>query len=269
MNRLVGAMNIIIIFLLFLFFPIIQIPKATVGGAFLNYFSIFVVYVVFEYATILSLNDEILDIRPPEKIFKTVKVKPFFRCFLAEYNHRHGSPFLVVFLQFLIFPVVWVWLIGLSWLTLKFISGSFPNVVESWEKIDTIVLMTMGAAMAITNITRYTVLIYCSCKKYPRARDYWSWPKIDWAEIRNYRKDRKKLKDLEWQVNLINDLKRSCTKKYKGVIFVYQRDLNSLEAMILKKYPKARTEHMRNEKKQYIWRVYYEEETLFELPIKK
>jgi hypothetical protein len=243
-----------------------QIPETTIGYAFVKYFATFVIYVVQEYATIVGINNEILDIRPPEKIFKTVKLKPFFSWFVYDYDYRMGAPLLTVCVQFIVLPVVCIWLIGLSWLTLKLVSGSFPDVIEIWNKIDTTVFIAMVVALIITNLTRYTVLIYCACKKYPGARDYWWGTKFDWAEERECRKA---LKDLEWQCALIKELKRNCSKKYKGVIFVYQSDLNKLETMISKKYPKAKTEHIQNERKKHTWRVYYEEETLFEVPIRK
>ena len=266
MSRFIGTINLIMIFLVILFIPITQIPQTTIGYAFVKYFATFVVYVAHEYATIVGINNEILDIRPPEKIFKTVKLNSFFGWFIYDYDYRIGAPLLTVCVQFLVLPVVCMWLIGLSWLSLKFVSGSFLDVAEIWKKIDTMVFIAIVVALIITNLTRYTVLIYCACKKYPGARDYCWGTKIDWAAER---KRRKEFKDLEWQWNLKNELKRICSKKYKGVIFVYQSDLNKLDAMISKKYPKAKTERIHNEGKKHTWRVYYEEKTLFEVPIRK
>ena len=77
MNKFIGTINVIIIFLLLLFVPIILLPKMTFGYAFLTYLCTFVVYAVYEYAKILGLNNEILDISPPERIFKPIKLKPF------------------------------------------------------------------------------------------------------------------------------------------------------------------------------------------------
>lgn len=241
----------------------------TFGYAFLTYLCTFVVYAVYEYAKILGLNNEILDISPPERIFKPIKLKPFFSWFIYEYDHRIGSPLLVVCLQFLVLPIIGMWLIGLFWFAFEFISGSFRDGFEMWEKINTISLLAYFVALAITTLTRLTVLIYCSCKKYPHAREYCWGEKIDWAEVRKHRKIRKEFKDIKWQCALQADLKKNCTKKYKGVVFVYQNDLNKLEAMISKKYPKAEIERTNNENKKSTWRVYYKEITLFEAPIRK
>ena len=249
MGRFIGTINLISIFLVILFIPIMLVPQTTVGYAFLKYFCTFVVYVVYEYATIVGINNEILDIRPSEKIFKTVKLKPFFSWFIYDYDYRMGAPLLTVCVQFLVLPVVCMLLIGLSWFSLKFVSGSFLDVVEIWEKIDTTVFIAIVVALIITNLIRYTVLIYCTCKKYPGARDYCWGTKIDWAKER---KRRKEFRDIVWRSALINELNRICSKKYKGVIFVYQSDLNKLEAMISKKYPKAKTERIQNEGKKYI-----------------
>jgi hypothetical protein len=246
------------------------VPQTTVGYAFLKYFCTFVVYVVCEYATIVGINNEILDICPDGKIFNTVKLKPFFSWFIYDYDYRQGLPLLTVCIQFLVLPVVCIWLIGLSWFTIKCVGGVFWNVVGIWKKIDTTVFITMVVALIITNITRYTVLIYCACKKYPNARDYCWGTKFDWAgEFKYIRERKKKDKELEWQCALRHELKMNCQKKYKGQICVYQNDLDKLEKMVFEKYPEAKMERTYDDKKKYIWRVYYEEKTLFEVPIRK
>ena len=77
MDRFVRILNLCCFIMTILFIPIILLSKLTITGEFVKLFSILVVCVVGEHAAILTMKEEILDVRPDEKIFRSVKLNPF------------------------------------------------------------------------------------------------------------------------------------------------------------------------------------------------
>jgi hypothetical protein len=224
-----------------------------------------VVFVVGEYATILTMKEEILDVRPDNKIFRSVKLNPFMRWFVYDYDRHKGNPLLTVCLQFLFLPAI-VWWIGcFLWFVIQCTNGSFSDMVDAGRNIRISVLLAFAVPIAITNLTRLITKIYLS-RKYPKAGLDIFFTKVDLIDdIRSQRE----FKEVVWQVKLSQELKKIVTKKYKGRLYICQKDLDKLEVKMSQKYPKAKMERVYDEKGKYIWRVYSDERTLFQALIRK
>ena len=265
MDRFVRILNLCCFIMIIFFIPIILLSKLTIVGEFVKLFAILVVCVVGEHAAILTMKGEILDVRPDNKIFRFVKLNPFLRWFVYDYDRHKGNPLLTVCLQYLFLPAI-VWWIGcFLWLIIQCLNGSFLEVVDAWRNIQISVILAFAVPIVITNLTRLITLIYFS-RKYPKAGLDIFFTKMNLIDdIRS----QKEFKEVVWRVKLSQELKKIVTRKYKGHLYVCQKDLDKLEVKMSQKYPKAKMERVYDEKGKYIWRVYSDERTLFQALIRK